>query len=48
MEVYFLPYFKDLILAFPLYKVPRERFKKQKTRARGSLKILGSLNQKGF
>ena len=48
MEVNFLPYFKDLILAFLFYEVPRERFIKGRLRAQGSLKRWGSLNKKGF
>ena len=48
MEEYFLPYFKDLILPVPLYKVQREHDMNRRLRARGSLKMLGSLNPKGF
>ena len=48
MGVKFLPYFKDLILAFLFYEVPREQFIKGRLRAQGSLKRWGSLNnQKG-
>ena len=48
MEEYFLPYFKDLILPVPLYKVQREHDMNRRLRARGSLKMFGSLNPKGF
>ena len=48
MEVNFLPYIKDLILAFLFYEVPREQFIKGRLRAQGSLKRWGSLNKKGF
>ena len=48
MEEIFLPYFKDLILPFPLYKVQREEDMNQRLRVRGSIKMLGSLNPKGF
>jgi len=48
MEDYFLPYFKDLILLFPLYKVQREEDMNRRLHARGSIKMLGSLNPKGF
>ena len=48
MEVNFLPYFKDMILPFLFYEVPRERFIKGRLRAQGSLKRWGSLNKKVF
>ena len=48
MEVNFLPYFKDLILPFLCYEVPREHLIKGRLRAQGSLKRWGSLNKKGF
>jgi len=39
MEEYFLPYFKDLILPVPIYRVQREQDTKRRLRARGSFRI---------
>ena len=48
MEVLFLSYFKDLILTSLLYKVPREQRTKSRLRAKGSLKMMGSIKSKSL